>query len=153
YVRGEPLSRKFGPGRPLPVDEAVTLVRTVARALQEAHHHRIIHRDLKPANIMIDDAGQPVVMDFGLAKPCLPLTTQLTAAGDVLGTPAYMSPEQIEGDVARIGPGCDIYALGVIFYELLTGSVPFSGDLMSLAMQVVTDAPTAPSRHRPGLNP
>jgi serine/threonine protein kinase len=153
YVRGEPLSRKLGPGRPLPVDEAVTIVRTIARALHEAHSHGIIHRDLKPANVMIDEAGQPVVMDFGLAKPCLPLTTQLTAAGDILGTPAYMSPEQIEGDVARMGPGCDIYALGVILYELLTGNVPFSGDLVSLAMRVVADAPTPPSRHRPGLDP
>jgi serine/threonine protein kinase len=153
YVRGEPLSRKFGPGRSLPVDEAITIVRTIARALHEAHLHGIIHRDLKPANVMIDEAGQPVVMDFGLAKPCLPLTTQLTAAGDILGTPAYMPPEQIEGDLARIGPGCDIYALGVILYELLTGTVPFHGDLVAIATQVVADAPTPPSRHRPGLDP
>jgi serine/threonine protein kinase len=153
YVRGEPLSRKLGPGRSSPIDEAVATVRTIARALHEAHSHGIIHRDLKPANIMIDETGQPVVMDFGLAKPCLPLTTQLTAAGDILGTPAYMSPEQIEGDVARMGPACDIYALGVILYELITGHVPFSGDLVSLAMQVVADAPTPPSRHRPGLEP
>jgi serine/threonine protein kinase len=153
YVRGEPLSRGIGPGRPLPIAEAVGIVRTLARALHEAHRQGIIHRDLKPANVMIDETGQPVVMDFGLAKPCLPLTTQLTAAGDMLGTPAYMSPEQIEGDVARMGPPCDIYALGVILYELLTGAVPFSGDLVSLAMQVVTDAPTPPSRRRPGLDP
>jgi serine/threonine protein kinase len=151
YVHGEPLSRKAGRGRPLPVVEAVTIVRTVARAMHEAHRLGVIHRDLKPANVMIDDAGQPVVMDFGLARPCTPLATQLTA-GDVMGTPAYMPPEQIEGDVLRMGLACDIYSLGVILYELLTGTVPFHGDLIALATQIVADAPAPPSRHRPDLD-
>jgi serine/threonine protein kinase len=152
YIRGEPLNRKLGRGRPLPVVEAVGVVRTVARAMHEAHRHGIIHRDLKPANIMIDEAGQPVVMDFGLARPCTPLATQLTAAGDVMGTPAYMPPEQIEGDILRMGPACDIYSLGVILFELLTGTVPFHGDLIALATQIVGDLPTPPSRHRPDLD-
>jgi serine/threonine protein kinase len=152
YVRGEPLSRRVGPGRPLPVAEAVALVRTVARAMHEAHRHGVIHRDLKPANILIDESGQPVVMDFGLARPLTPLATQLTATGDVMGTPAYMPPEQIEGDVLRMGPACDIYSLGVILYELLTGTVPFHGDLIALATQVVADPPPPPSRHRPDLD-
>jgi len=153
YVRGEPLSRRISPGRPLPVAEAVAVVRTVARAMHEAHRRGIVHRDLKPANVMIDEAGQPVVMDFGLARDCTPLATQLTAAGDVMGTPAYMPPEQIEGDVARMGPACDIYSLGVILYELLTGAVPFRGDLIALATQIVADPPAPPSRHRSGLDP
>jgi serine/threonine protein kinase len=153
YVRGEPLSRRVGPGRPLPVAEAVALVRTVARAMHEAHRHGVVHRDLKPANIMIDEAGRPVVMDFGLARPYTPLATQLTAAGDIVGTPAYMPPEQIEGAHDRIGPACDIYALGVVLYELLAGTVPFHGDLVALASQIATDLPAPPSRHRPGLDP
>src|SRR3954452_843820 len=103
YVPGEPLSGRVGPNHPLPVAEAVNLVRTVAHAMHEAHRHGVVHRDLKPANIMVDEAGRPVVMDFGLARPCVPLATQLTAAGDILGTPAYMPPEQIEGAVDRIG--------------------------------------------------
>jgi serine/threonine protein kinase len=153
YVRGEPLSRRVGPSRPLPVAEAVGIVRTVARAMHEAHRLGIIHRDLKPANVMIDEAGQPVVMDFGLARPCTPLATQLTAAGDVMGTPAYMPPEQVEGAVACMGPACDIYSLGIILYELLTGTVPFHGDLIALTTQIVADPPPPPTRHRPDLDP
>jgi serine/threonine protein kinase len=152
FVRGEPLSRRVG--RPWPTADAVELVRTLARAMHEAHRNGVVHRDLKPSNVMLDETGRPVIMDFGLARPCSPLATQLTAAGDILGTPAYMPPEQIEGDVERIGPACDIYALGVILYELLTGTVPFhGGDLLMLAAQVVADLPAPPSRRRPGLNP
>ena len=132
--------------------EAVGLVATIARAMQEAHSLGIIHRDLKPSNIMIDEAGQPVVMDFGLARPCTPLATQLTTTGEIVGTPAYMPPEQIEGAVERIGPACDIYSLGIILYEMLTGTVPFHGDLVALASQIVTDSPVPPSRRCPGLD-
>jgi serine/threonine protein kinase len=120
--------------------------------MHEAHRHGVIHRDLKPGNILIDEAGQPVVMDFGLARPLTPLATQLTAAGDIMGTPAYMPPEQIEGDITRMGPACDIYSLGVILYELLTGTVPFHGDLIALASQITADPPPPPSRHRPDLD-
>ena len=152
YVRGEPLSRRIGAGRSMSPAEAVGLVATIAGAMQEAHSRGIIHRDLKPSNIMIDEAGQPMVMDFGLARPCTPLATQLTTTGEIVGTPAYMSPEQIEGAVERIGPACDIYSLGIIFYEMIIGTVPFHGDLVALASQIVTDSPVPPSRRCPGLD-
>jgi serine/threonine protein kinase len=152
YIRGETLADRVRRIGSPPVAEALAIVGTIARAMQVAHEQNIIHRDLKPANLMIDETGQPVVMDFGLARTCTPLSTQLTAAGDVLGTPAYMPPEQIEGDIARIGPGCDIYSLGVILYELLTGKVPFQGDMVALAMQIVADSPAPPSRRRAGVS-
>src|SRR5262245_58881851 len=152
FIRGETLAARLHRTGSPPIPETVGLVVTIARAMHEAHRLNIAHRDLKPANIMIDEAGQPVVMDFGLARTCTPLATQLTAAGDVIGTPAYMPPEQIEGDVARIGPACDIYSLGVILYELLTGRVPFQGDMLALAMQVVADPPVPPSRRRPVID-
>ena len=105
FIRGETLAaRSVRLGIPN-VEEAIELVRKLALAMQEAHQHNIVHRDLKPANIMIDDCGQPVIMDFGLARQCTPLATQLTTAGMVLGTPAYMPPEQIEGDVGAHRPG------------------------------------------------
>jgi serine/threonine protein kinase len=152
YIPGETLAARLYRDGPPPIPKTAELVITVARAMHEAHRFNIVHRDLKPANIMIDEAGQPVVMDFGLARTCTPLATQLTAAGDVLGTPAYMPPEQIEGDVARIGPACDIYSLGVILYEMLTGIVPFHGDMLALAMQVVADPPAPPSRRRAAID-
>jgi serine/threonine protein kinase len=152
YIRGETLAAQLARLGVPPVDNAVALVRKLALAMHEAHRLNILHRDLKPANIMIDEHGEPVIMDFGLARSCTPLATQLTAAGVILGTPAYMPPEQIEGDPARIGPACDIYSLGVILYELLTGTVPFHGDFMALAMQVAADTPKAPSQRKPGLD-
>jgi hypothetical protein len=153
FIRGETLAARLVRLSNPSAEEAIELVRKLALAMQEAHQHNIVHRDLKPANIMIDDCGQPVIMDFGLARQCTPLATQLTTAGMVLGTPAYMPPEQIEGDVGRIGPACDIYSLGIILYELLTGSVPFHGDMMALAMQISADSPAPPSRRKPGLDP
>src|SRR5262249_41402754 len=113
YVRGETLAERLRRLGPPPISESLALAGTIARAMHEAHRLNIVHRDLKPANIMIDLSGEPVIMDFGLARSCAPLTTQLTAAGVVIGTPAYMPPEQIEGDPERIGPACDIYSLGV----------------------------------------
>jgi serine/threonine protein kinase len=153
FIPGEPLSRRVGPGRALPPAEAVTLVRKIALAMQHAHDHRILHRDLKPANVLIDGRGEPVVMDFGLARVGGTLRTQLTHQGDVMGTPAYMPPEQIEGDPDRIGPAADIYSLGVVLYELLTGATPFRGDLTALALQVLGDPPPPPSARVPGLDP
>jgi serine/threonine protein kinase len=153
FIGGETLAARLRRTGTPPIPDAVAIVHTVAQAMQAAHELGIVHRDLKPGNIMIDEAGQPIVMDFGLARDCTPLATQLTAAGDVLGTPAYMPPEQIEGDIARMGPACDIYSLGVILYELLTGIVPFQGDMLSLAMQIVADPPTPLSRKNPRVSP
>ncbi len=121
YVAGGNLAQKVG-SRPLPAREAAELVKTLARTVAHAHDQGIIHRDLKPANVLMTTEGQPRISDFGLAKQ---ERAELTASGDVLGTPSYMAPEQAQGSVRLVGPATDIYALGAILYELVTGRPPF----------------------------
>jgi serine/threonine protein kinase len=152
FVRGQPLSRQIDPTRPLPPHQAVALVRKVALALEVAHGKGVIHRDLKPANVLIDERGEPIVTDFGLARRADAILA-LTQQGEVLGTPAYMPPEQVNGDVQAMGPACDIYSLGALLYELLAGRPPFQGDLFALIGQITSDDPPPPSRFRPGLDP
>lgn len=133
--------------------EAAKLVRRLALALAEAHRHGIIHRDLKPGNVMVTSRGEPVVMDFGLARRTQQDEARLTQSGTVVGTPAYMPPEQVEATGAPLGPACDIYSLGVILYELLTGRLPFQGTSMQVMCQILRDDPPPPSLLRPGLDP
>ncbi len=153
YIEGEALSETLRRGQPFTILAAVALVRQLALAMHEAHQKGVIHRDLKPANIMIDAHGEPIVMDFGLARRG-PQTgdVRLTQSGTVMGTLAYMSPEQINGDVAAMGPACDVYSLGVILYELLAGRVPFIGAFGELVARVVTEPPPPPSRFRSDLD-
>ncbi|MFL5245752.1 MAG: serine/threonine-protein kinase [Gemmataceae bacterium] len=120
----------------------------IARGLQKAHEQGIIHRDLKPDNIMIDPDGEPIVMDFGLARR-LDDEAQITLAGRILGTPAYMSPEQVEGDPKKIGPQTDVYSLGIILYQMLTGRLPFVGSLTSILRQIGNEVPPRPSAIAP----
>jgi serine/threonine protein kinase len=127
FIEGKPLSDYIVPDEPLPVHQACLIVRKLALALQEAHSKGIIHRDLKPANVMIDQRKEPVVMDFGLAGRVNPGDARLTQSGAIMGTPSYMSPEQVTGDTKAMGPATDIYSLGVILYELLSGHRPFEG--------------------------
>jgi hypothetical protein len=129
------------------------LVRQLARALEVAHRHGIIHRDLKPANVLLNAADEPVITDFGLARRLTQTGERLTASGAILGTPAYMSPEQVEGRIEEIGPPADIYSLGVILYELLTGTIPFRGSMASVLAQIISTAPERPSRLRSDLDP
>ena len=146
FIQGKPLSHAV---RPLEVDHALRLVRKIARAMQVAHDHGVVHRDLKPSNIMLVDGYQPVVMDFGLALRMDVDESDKTTVGRVLGTPAYMSLEQIEGQAVRIGPQSDVYSLGVILYELLTGHVPFEGSLVQMVGKIIKGDPNGPSRLNP----
>jgi serine/threonine protein kinase len=153
YIEGESLFARIRGGKSLPAREAVELVRTLALALREAHAHGIIHRDLKPANIMIDRKNEPVIMDFGVARRETGAEDRLTHSGAVLGTPAYMPPEQVNGDVEAMGPGCDIYSLGIILYELLAGRRPFEGPTGILMAQILRDPPPSLSALRPDVDP
>ncbi len=153
FIHGQSLAQvlrgRGSPGRaPLPFRQAVELLIEVAQALHYAHQHGIIHRDLKPDNIMVDAQGKPHIMDFGLAKRDLGGAEELplTLEGEVLGTPAYMSPEQARGDSHRVGAPSDVYSLGVILYELLTGERPFRGNRRMLLLQVLEDDPRPPRK-------
>jgi serine/threonine protein kinase len=131
---------------PLPAAEAAGLVAGIAEAVGQAHQRGILHRDLKPDNILIDAGDRPRVTDFGLAKQVAD-NVGLTATGVIVGTPAYMAPEQALGGKRDIGPAVDIYALGGILYFLLTGRAPFEGDSVTEVLcQVVKDVPTPPRK-------
>lgn len=151
YLRGRNLSQYVLRDRLLPPKTAVLLVHRLATALAEAHRHKVIHRDLKPDNIKIDLKGEPVVMDFGLARRT-DNDARMTHSGMVIGTPAYLAPEQLQEDAAEATPAVDIYALGVVFYELLTGELPHKGSLATLVYKIVHEAPTSPCELRAGLS-
>jgi tetratricopeptide (TPR) repeat protein/tRNA A-37 threonylcarbamoyl transferase component Bud32 len=128
-------------GTPLPPHEAAHLVETLARAMQAAHEVNIVHRDLKPLNLLLAGDGTLKITDFGLAKK-LDATTAQTASGDILGTPSYMAPEQASGNNREVGPAADIYALGAILYELLTGRPPFqAATRLDTVLLVVSEDP------------
>jgi tetratricopeptide (TPR) repeat protein len=125
---------------PLPPAKAARLVEALARATQTAHASRIVHRDLKPANVLLTSEGSPCIADFGLAKRLD--VTAATLTGMVLGTPSYMAPEQAEGNAKEVGPPADVYALGAILYECLTGRPPFmAATTMDTLFQVVHEEP------------
>jgi hypothetical protein len=128
-------------GRTLPVPWIVSLLVPVAEAVQHAHEKGIIHRDLKPGNIMLRQSKRPVVMDFGLAK-VMGKSASTTLPGAVIGTPAYMAPEQAGEEPHKIGPCSDVYSLGAILYTLLTGKVPFDeGTALQTILRVITPEP------------
>ena len=155
FIEGETLAAKLARVGPFTPARAVALVETVARAMHEAHRRGIVHRDLKPANLMLDGASRPVIMDFGLAiRSTNADDLRLTLTGVALGTPAYMPPEQAGGDNDSIGAAADVYALGVILFELLTGRTPFrAGTFGKLLAQIERDPPPSPSSLNPTVDP
>jgi serine/threonine protein kinase len=145
FVGGGSLAEKVH-RQPQPPTEAAHQVETLARAVYYAHQNDIIHRDLKPANILLTADGIPKITDFGLAKQLEGDSSQ-TRSGTLMGTPSYMSPEQARGDIENVGPLADVYSLGAILYELLTGRPPFlAATAMQTLSQVTNQEPTPPTR-------
>jgi serine/threonine protein kinase len=136
-------------GQPLPIEQIDRIISQVGDALDYAHSYQIIHRDVKPSNVLIDARGNCLLTDFGIAK-MVAGTVQLTVTGGIVGTPAYMSPEQAQG--ASIDPRSDIYALGVVLYELATGRVPFTAETpLAVVLKHIHDPLPPPRTLNPGI--
>jgi len=149
YVSGEPLHQRLAPSRwrqeRQSFREIAQLTAQIAKALEYAHSKNVIHRDVKPSNIMISQDGRPKLMDFGLAKQ-EDVDVTVTRDGAIVGTPAYMSPQQAAGKIDDLTPQTDIYSLGVVLYQMLTGEIPFRGRSQDVMRQVREDDPTAPRK-------
>ena len=148
YVEGETLSQLLQREGPLPLSRAADIVAQLADALDYAHARQIIHRDIKPANIMVGPSDRVTLMDFGIAKA--PSKEKLTRVGQVMGTIEYMSPEQFQGK--PVDARTDIYALGVILYQMLTGAVPFSSQAL-LSDPSIFGAPPALRQYNEQIPP
>ncbi len=152
YVEGEPMRRYLSEHAPLPLAEAIRLTAQVAETLQYCHEHGVVHRDLKPENLLITPAGDVILLDFGIAllQGARRLTFSRLTSG--VGTPDYMAPEQVSGE--RGDARTDVYSVGVLLYEMLTGEVPFRGDnpLAVMSQRLTTDPPSVRGK-RPEVSP
>jgi eukaryotic-like serine/threonine-protein kinase len=149
FVEGGDLADKIQ-GTPQPACQAAGLVAALADAIHVAHQSGIVHRDLKPSNVLLTADGTPKVTDFGLARRLVRGDGQLTLSGVPMGTPSYMAPEQARGDKTALGPATDVYALGAILYELLTGRPPFRAETATATLlQVAAQEPVPPARLNP----
>ncbi|MGW9437014.1 protein kinase domain-containing protein [Streptomyces sp. NPDC055607] len=156
YVEGQSLRDlldRAGTGRPVPLRMALDLAWEILLALQASHELGLVHRDVKPANVMVNQRGTVKVMDFGIARALQsPHSVSMTQTGTVIGTPQYLSPEQALG--RTVDPRSDLYSVGCLLYELVTGTVPFAGDsALSIAYAHVQQAPRIPSTLNPALPP
>ena len=150
-IEGETLDQRIARG-PLSGADVVELMIKVCRAIDFAHGHGVLHRDLKPSNILIDENSQPHVMDFGLAKR-IDEPGPLTRSGAVLGTPAYMAPEQAAGQRGEVGPASDVYSLGCVLYSALTGRPPFQAPTaVDTLLLVLEQEPLPPRALNPGID-
>src|SRR5499425_868700 len=154
YVEGESLRDRLRRERQLPVDDALRIAREAAQALQYAHQHGVIHRDIKPENLLLTDDGNTLVADFGIARGLQAgggSDEKLTDTGLVVGTPAYMSPEQAAGD-RTLDARSDIYSLASVLYEMLAGEPPFTGPTMqSMIVKRLTEPPPSVRGARPAV--
>jgi hypothetical protein len=152
-VEGQSLAGRLAHrGRFEDVGEAVALMGQVLDALGAIHGHGIVHRDVKPSNILLDAGGRAVLTDFGLARPENE-AGHLTSEGVLVGTPAYMAPEQAGGRADQIGPWSDLYSAGVVFFEMLTGRLPFEGLPLAVLDKILREPPPPLSTLRPYLDP
>jgi WD40 repeat protein/serine/threonine protein kinase len=151
FIEGQSLAHRLRSG-PLDFRRSARIVRHLADALAHAHSQGIVHRDVKPANVMLDGADRAYLMDFGLAYR-LDSATHLTQEGAILGTPAYMAPEQVQRSDADPQPAADQYSLGMLLYELLCGQTPFHGSVAAVLYSAVHTPPPPPSAFRPGIPP
>jgi serine/threonine protein kinase len=152
YIEGETLARRVR-GGPLPPREAARILAQAARAVDHAHQNGILHRDLKPANVLLDDTGQPHVTDFGLAKR-VEGGVSLTGTGAIVGTPSYMAPEQAAGSPEPPTSASDVYSLGAILYEMLTGRPPFlAASAIDTLLLVRSEEPVRPRLLNPQIDP
>jgi serine/threonine protein kinase len=155
FIEGTSLAHYANAEFLLPESAVASIMQRIAEAMATAHRSGIVHRDLKPSNILLNTAGEPVVTDFGLARgigddiqdPRLTYETML------VGSPAYMAPEQVRCQHESIGSATDVYALGVVLYELLTGQLPFQGTVAEVLGRIISDVPTPPSHFRKDVNP